>query len=112
MKKITTGVTTMEVPTDNGTQKFDGKLFQGKEEVTAFWKAFLRKYKFGAKAVVRRPTAKELSLYWAMIPYDITEPIFVVEDEDATILAQFSGDDVKIGWIDDYKNMHLGGEPE
>ena len=112
MKKITTGVTTMEVPTNNGTQKFDGKLFQGKEEVAAFWKVFLRKYEFGAKAVIRRPTASELNLYWAMIPYDITEPIFVIEGKDATILTQFAGDDVKIGWIDDYKNMHVGEEPK
>ena len=109
MKKITTGVTTMEVPTSNGTQKFDGKLFQGKEEVAAFWRAFLRKYKVDFKAVIRRPIAKELRLYWAMIPYDIMEPLFVVESKDATILAQF-GDDVKIAWIDDYKDLHLGGK--
>ncbi len=112
MKKIATGVTAMEVPTSNGTQKFDGKLFQGKEEVAAFWKAFLRKYRCGAKAAIRRPTANELKLYWAMIPYDITEPIFVVADKNAAILVQFVSDDVKIGWIDDYKHMYLGGEPK
>jgi hypothetical protein len=102
----------MEVPTSNGTQKLDGKLFQGKEEVAAFWRAFLRKYKFDAKAAIRRPTVKELKLYWAMIPYDITEPILVVEGKDAVILAQFASDDVKVSWIDDYRDMRLGGDSD
>ena len=107
MRAITTGVTRLKVPTGKGVQELEGKLFQSKEEVAAFWKSFLRHYKLDSKAVVRRPTAKELTLYWAMIPYDIVEPIFMVENENATILAQFASDDLKIGWIDDYKNMHV-----
>jgi hypothetical protein len=110
MKAITTGVTRIKVPTGKGMQELEGKCFQSKEEVVTFWKSFLRRYKFDSKAVIRRPTAKELTLYWAMIPYDIVEPIFVVEGKDATMLTQFSGEDVKIGWIDDYQNMHLTGE--
>jgi hypothetical protein len=27
--------------------------------------------------------------------------------KDARILAQFAGEDVKIGWIDDYKDLQL-----
>jgi len=110
MSAITSGVTRLKVPTGKGVQELEGKLFQSKEEVAAFWKSFLRHYKLDSKAVIRRPSAKELTLYWAMIPYDIVEPIFMVENENATLLAQFSAEDLKIGWIDDYKNMHLTGE--
>jgi len=107
MKKIKTGITKIKVPTNKGTQVLEGKLFQGKGEVATFWKTFLRKYKFDGQATIRRPTTGELKLYWAMIPYDITEPIFMVDGKDATILAQFAGEEAKIGWIDDYKDMRL-----
>ena len=106
MKKITTGVTQIRVPTNKGVQLLEGKLFQTAAEVKTFWKLFLRTYKFDGSSHVRRPTPAELNLYWAMIPFDITEPIFVVESKSAKILAQFVEKDVKIMWIDDYQEMH------
>ncbi len=110
MAKLKLGVTKIKVPTNNGVQELDGKLFQNKEEVAAFWKAFWRKYKLDPQAKIRRPTAKELDLYWAMIPYDITEPIFMIESKEATILAHFPDKKMKLGWIDDYKDVHFKGE--
>ena len=110
MAKLKLGVTKIKVPTNNGVQELDGKLFQNKEEVAAFWKAFGRKYKPDPQAKIRRPTARELDLYWAMIPYDITEPIFMIESKDAVILAQFTDSNMKLGWIDDYKDVHFKSE--
>ena len=100
------------MPTNNGVQELEGKLFQNKEEVAAFWKAFWRKYKPDPQAKIRRPTAKELDLYWAMIPYDITEPIFMIESKEATILAHFPDKKMKLGWIDDYKDVHFKAKGE
>ena len=79
MRAITTGVTRLKVPTGKGVQELEGKLFQSKRK-SLLWKSFLRHYKFDSKSVIRRPAAKELALYWAMIPYDIVEPIFMVEN--------------------------------
>lgn len=107
MKKIDHGQVQINVPTKAGKQALEGKLFQNKEELAAFWRAFRRKYKFDAKATIRRPTAEELELYWAMIPYDITEPIFIVESPDAILLAHFMAKDLKIAWIDDFKDMRF-----
>jgi len=41
-----------------------------------------------------------------MIPYDIEEPIFIVESKEATILVDFVGkEDARISWIDDYRHI-------
>ena len=42
-----------------------------------------------------------------MIPYDIPEPLFVVQSGTATILAQFDPETIRIGWIDDYSGKEL-----
>jgi hypothetical protein len=106
MKRITTGVTQIKVPTHGGVQTLEGKTFQGKEEVESFQRALLRHYTFGSPTVIRRPTARELSTYWAMIPYDIEEPIFIVESKEATILVDFDAkEDTRIFWIDDYQHI-------
>ena len=110
MKKLKLGVTVFQVPNINGVQVLEGKLFQGKKEVADFWKAYWRKYKPDHQAKIRRPTPGELNLYWAMISFDITEPMFMVESKDATILTQFSDKSLKLGWIDNYKEMRLKDE--
>ena len=106
MRQITTGVTQLRIPTQEGVQTREGKIFQRKEEVESFQRAFVRQYKFDSQTVIRRPTARELRIYWAMIPYDIEEPIFIVESKDATILVDFVGkEDARISWIDDYRQI-------
>jgi hypothetical protein len=106
MRRITTGVTQLKVPTQDGVQTLEGKTFLNKEEVDSFQRAFMRQYKFGSHTVIRRPTVRELRIYWAMIPHDIEEPIFIVESKGATILVDFVvKDDVRIFWIDDY--LHI-----
>ncbi len=111
MEKLKKGVAKIKVPTNHGVQELEGKFFQSKDEVTAFWKAFWRKYKRDPQAKIRRPTARELNMYWAMIPYDITEPIFTIESKDATILAHFSDEKkMTLRWIDDYKDLRLNDE--
>ena len=119
MTKIAKGDVTFNIPTANGTQKLKGKLFQTKDEVAVFWKAFMKAYGT-EKSTIRRPTSEELRIYWAMITYDITEPLFVVESKSAAILVQFieeKGDKgakarkLKIFWIDDYKDLRMTAPP-
>lgn len=106
LKKIGQGRVEIGVPTDKGLQKLDGKLFQSKDEAAAFWRALQRKFKPDPKAVIRRPTPTEFSLYWAMISFDIEEPIFMVETKEFIILANFTND-LNIAWIDDFKDVRF-----
>jgi hypothetical protein len=108
MRRITSGVTQLRIPTQEGVQTLEGKIFQRKEEVESFQRAFVRRYNFESQTVIRRPTARELRIYWAMIPYDIEEPIFIVESKGATILVDFVvKEDARISWIDDYRHIQL-----
>jgi hypothetical protein len=111
MKKVVGGRAELHVLTDKGMQPAEGKLFQNKEDLAAFWRAFRRKYSFDPQATIRRPTANELDIYWSMIPYDITEPIFVIERKEARILAHFTETELKIAWIDDLQNKLFKGRP-
>jgi hypothetical protein len=88
-------------------QKLKGQLFQTGEEVLAFWKAFCKHAEF-TDTKVRKLTTEELKIYWAMISFDISEPVFVVEGKRHRILVQFtSPDDLRVMWIDDLANLRL-----
>ena len=83
-------------------EKYEGKLFQSKDEVLAFWKAFSNKIDF-SDLKVRKLNPKELKIYWAMISWDITEPLFILESKNHKILVVFtSPNELTITWIDDY----------
>jgi hypothetical protein len=119
IKKIVKGNVNFNIPNANGTQNLKGKLFQTKEEVAVYWKAFVKAYGTD-NSTIRRPTSEELRIYWAMIPYDITEPLFVVESNSAAILVQLIEEKVdkggkprklKIAWIDDYKDLRMNAPP-
>ncbi|MBT9586149.1 hypothetical protein IV102_22600 [bacterium] len=46
----------------------------------------------------RRPTTHELARFWAIIDFDITEPLIMLESPRRVLLL-YSG---KISWVDDY----------
>jgi hypothetical protein len=82
-----------------------GKIFQSSEEILAFWKAFSKKTDFSGLKI-RRPNPTELRIFWAMIPFDITEPIFILDSGKHKILAVFAAaKNLRIMWIDDYQNI-------
>jgi len=64
MKGITTGITQLRIPTQDGVQTLEGKIFQRTAEVESFQRAFVRHYKFDSQTVIRRPTTRELKIYW------------------------------------------------
>src|SRR5207248_2125364 len=73
-------------------QRMEGKLFQSDKEIVAFWKAFTAQGDF-TDLKVRKLTTEELRLFWAMISFDITEPLFVVEGPKQKILVAFTSPD-------------------
>ena len=95
----------IKIPLADGSfQSLEGALIQEQSEVTAFCTALKDFLKTSDVYTVRCPSAKELQHYWAMIPYDITEPIFVAASNNAALLIHFN-DEMKALWIDDLNGV-------
>ncbi len=90
-----------------GTQQFEGALFQTDQELVAFSTAMERYLGDGGPYTLRKPNAEELRIYWAMIPFDITEPIFVADNAEHKLLMQFGEDGKHIFWIVDLQHVRL-----
>jgi len=102
---IKTGAVNIQFPIGSGAARhvemLEGKLFQNRKDVLAFWHVFAKKTDFEA-IQIRKMTAAELSVYWAMISFDINEPIFMVECKQRRVVLQFtSPENLTITWIDD-----------
>lgn len=86
-------------PNSGKMQKLHGALFQRKEEIDALSEVLGLVIK--SKIRVRRPERDEISIFWALIPYDIEEPVYVVEAGDLRLLVDISKYDNKVFWIDE-----------
>lgn len=111
LAKMENGNVTFAIPVldaQGKTQRVDklqGKVFQDDADVLAFWKALPGKDEL-KDARIRKLTSEELSTYWAMISFDITEPVFIAESKKHRMLLQFTApDDLRVGWIDDFANI-------
>ncbi|MCF6311580.1 MAG: hypothetical protein L3J39_03930 [Verrucomicrobiales bacterium] len=111
LSKLDKGKVVIQTPVldNNGNisrmEKREGKLFQSPDEVLAFWKALSLRTDF-TELKIRKLNPKELRIFWTMIPFDITEPLFILESKKHKILTVFtSPDKLKIMWIDDYQNI-------
>ncbi len=80
----------------------EAKRILTQEERQSFWRLFRTRYVNLSTAKVRKAHADEISFYWAMIPFDIDEPFFVVETATERFVADFQDKDGKITlfWID------------
>lgn len=54
---------------------------------------------------VRKLNPNEMSIYWSMIPYDIEEPVFILDSRNHTMLVDFAG--YSILHVDDYQDITL-----
>ncbi len=99
----------MVLSSRNGrTQEFEGALFQTQTELVAF-SAAMEKYLSvsGGPFVIRKLNAEEIGIYWAMIPWDITEPIFVAENREHKLVMHFTEDGKAVFWIGDLQGVHF-----
>ncbi len=113
MSNIDTGNTKFHVPVlaSDGkvlrTDQLEGKLFQTPDQVLAFWTAFTQTIDLN-DLQIRKLNRQELRIFWAMIPFDIQEPLFILESAKHKLLVVFaSPDKLRIIWIDDYQNMSI-----
>ena len=75
-------------------QKLDGRTFRSPAEVDDQFS-------------VRKAQSQELAVFWAMVPFDLEEPLFVVESKHHRLLAAFNNDGATVKWIDDLQNLTL-----
>jgi hypothetical protein len=80
----------------------EGKRALTKEQQASLWRAFLGKYPKLKDAQVRKGKADEIRYYWATIPFDIEEPLFVIDTGAERFVAHFKVKDVKpsLFWLD------------
>jgi hypothetical protein len=72
----------------SGTPVLTGSLFRRSSEIFAtLVLAQLEASDFPMS--VRRPTDTEIAYYWALIPYDLAEPIWVVQGKSHAFLCHF-----------------------
>jgi hypothetical protein len=84
------------VGTKNGTCVFEGNVFHSPDEVLAFWKAFSLRTDF-TDLKIRKLNPEELKISWIMIPFDIDEPLFILDSRNHKILTAFtSPSDLKV----------------
>ena len=78
-----------------------GKLIQSKEDYKIIWNYIIKEL---AQAPVsyRKLSSKELSYYWAIIFFDIEEPIFIVENSKIKLLVDMKSD-LNLLWLDETK---------
>jgi hypothetical protein len=104
--KIKAGNVQFRVPfTDTVTKKqtleiLNGKLIQDKEDFKAVWKQVITDVG-NATPLIRKIKEKELSYYWAIINFDIEEPVFVVETVSFNLLVQFSNKKMVVYWLEE-----------
>ncbi|WP_157446960.1 hypothetical protein [Cytophaga aurantiaca] len=96
LKKIEGGNVTILI--DGG--KVGAKMTQSVVDSKKVWDA-LRKEIGAQEFKLRKATYEELQYYWAVISFDIEEPLIVVETKDHNYILNLSPKDMKIIWLDE-----------
>lgn len=90
----------------NGVLK-EGRGITDSEQKRLIWKRLLEKMGNTIKPIVRKANADEIGFYWAMIPFDIEEPLFIVDYGKEKLLVNFivKSDQPHFFWIDLVKDI-------
>jgi hypothetical protein len=96
------------LPSATEMQTFEGRLMKTKPDVAACARALASRFRFKRSELkVRRLDRDEISLFWAMIPFDMEEPLFIVEAAGHKLVASFGQDGRTVTWIDDLAGLTL-----
>ena len=93
------------IPGSDLTIRFDnqqlaGKVTQSKEDFDKVWSQLRAEVK-GEKITLRKATTPELQYYWAVISFDIDEPLFIAETSAHRYLLNLTPKDLKLVWLDE-----------
>ena len=84
-----------------GFENLNGKLIQSHEDFITFWKQVMKDFE-GSEITVRKLNHQELVYYWAIIFFDVEEPIFAVENSTHIFLFDMDKNG-KLEWIEQLK---------
>ena len=123
ISKIKQGRLIMKLPVFKPDGRLDhfntmeGKLFQTHEQVLVFWKALIKQSDL-SNLTIRKLNPLELRMFWALISFDISEPVFMLESDKHKFIVQFMNprpdkpdEKLRIMWIDDFQRIILKEEP-
>lgn len=79
-----------------------GRGISDKEQKRLLWRRLMEKLNVEGPATVRKANADEIRFFWAMIPFDIQEPLFVADYGRDKLLVNFvvKNDEPRLFWID------------
>jgi hypothetical protein len=96
LNKIENGNTTFNVD----KKQYTGKMTQDIADTKKVWKELIKEIN-GEKFIIRKLTEKELQYYWAVISFDIDEPLFVVETSTHKYILNLLKKNLKLMWLDE-----------
>ena len=96
IKSIKNGNTTFKVD----KQDFEGKMTQTLADSKKLWYE-LRKEINTKPYIIRKFTESELGYYWAVISFDIDEPLLILETDEHRYILNVLKKDVKLFWLDE-----------
>ena len=80
---------TFIIPDASGRQELEGRVLRTPKERHNFWICVLAYHNKHKKATIRNANGPEISYYWAIIPYDIEEPLLVADYGKVRLLFHF-----------------------
>jgi len=91
------------IPTGGGMTHLEGRVLKTEYSQSAIWLALLLlRDKQNVKPTLRKANSEELKYYWAIIPYDIVEPLYIADYGKTQVLFNFAGDakDPRVMFVD------------
>lgn len=90
------------IPTSKGVVEMDGRVFKRRQELLDFWTCVLAYHYMHKKAAIRKLNQSEMKYYWAIIAWDIEEPVLVVDYGSAQLLIDFddASGNAKVFYVD------------
>jgi hypothetical protein len=96
LNKIEGGNTTFNID----KKQYTGKMTQEVADTKKVWSEF-RKEINGEKFIIRKLNERELQYYWAVISFDIDEPLLIVETINHRYILNILKDSLKLMWLDE-----------
>lgn len=85
----------------------EGRGLVKPEQKRAFWNLFIEKIKSGNSFTIRKAEAAEIAYFWATIPFDIEEPLQIIDFGKLSVLVNFTvkNGEPKIFWMDIVRDL-------
>jgi hypothetical protein len=96
LQNIEGGNTTLHVDKNTLSGKMTQDIIDTKKVISEF-----RKEINGKTFTIRKLNEKELQYYWAIISFDIDEPLLIVETNEHKYILNILKDSLKLMWLDE-----------